>query len=105
MGDILFEVLKAVLVLVVILIGRYAVPYLKTRLADSQYAWVVKWVEVAVNATEQTVFGDKRGAERKAIVTQFIKEMLTDKNIALSDYQIEQLIEAAVHTMNSGKEE
>lgn len=46
------------------------------------------------------------GKEKKAIVTQFLKEILQEKNIALSDKQIEILIEAAVKQMkiqeNSG---
>ena len=39
------------------------------------------------------------GKEKKAIVTQFLKEILQEKNIALSDKQIEILIEAAVKQM------
>ncbi len=37
--------------------------------------------------------------KRKAIVTQFLKELFQEKNIALSDTQIEILIEAAVKQM------
>lgn len=105
MNDILFEVLKAILVLVVILIGRYAVPYIKARLEDSKYDWIAKWVELAVKAAEQTVFGIRTGAEKKAIVTEFIKSMLIKKNISISDGQLDILIESAVYAMNSKKEE
>lgn len=103
MNDILFEVLKAVLILAVILLTRYAVPWMKQTVENTRYSWVVRWVAVAVCSAEQTILGDKCGEEKKAIVTQFIKNLLIKKNIALSDAQIDNLIEAAVHTLNGGK--
>ena len=103
MNDILFEILKAVLILAVILLMRYAVPWMKQVVEDTKYAWAVNWVGTAVRSAEQTIFGDKRGEEKKAIVTQFIKEQLIKKNITMSDKQLENLIEAAVFTMNGGR--
>lgn len=99
MHDILFEILKAVVVLVIILVSRYGIPYLKQLAENKNQEWIVKWVEIAVKATEQTVFGDKKGVERKAIVTKFIKKLLLQKNISLSDAQLDNLIEAAVFAM------
>ncbi len=103
MSGILFEILKAVVVLAVILVGRYGIPYLKQLAENSKYDWVVKWVEIAVKSAEQTVFGDKKGAERKAIVTAFIKKLLLQKNISLSDAQLDNIIEAAVYAMKGGE--
>lgn len=99
MNEILYEILKASIVLVLILLTRYAVPYLKQMVENSKYEWVVKWAEIAVKSAEQTVFGDKKGPERKAIVTQFIKKMLLQKNISISDEQLNNIIEAAVFAM------
>lgn len=101
MNDILYEILKSVIVLVLILITRYAVPYLRQKIENSKYDWVLKWVDIAVKSTEQTIFGDKKGAERKAIVTKFIKEMLLQKNVSLSDEQLDNIIEAAVFAMKN----
>ena len=96
MNDILFEILKAVLVLAVILVTRYAVPWAKQILEDAKLSWIITWVNIAVKSAEQTVLGNKQGAERKAVVTQFIKELLIKKNITLTDKQIDALIEATV---------
>ena len=101
MNDILYEILKSVVVLVLILITRYAIPYLKQKAENSKYDWVVKWVDIAVKSTEQTIFGDKMGPERKAIVTRFIKKLLLQKNIALSDEQLDNIIESAVFAMKN----
>lgn len=102
MNEILFEVLKAVLVLVIILIGRYAIPYIRLQLENTKYAWVLKWVDLAVKSAEQTITGERTGPEKKAIVTEFIKNMLIKKNIAMSEDQVDTLIEAAVFAMKNG---
>ena len=99
MNEILYEILRASVVLVLILLTRYAVPYLKQVAENSKYDLVVKWAEVAVKSAEQTVFGDKKGPERKAIVTAFIKKLLLQKDISISDEQLENIIEAAVFAM------
>jgi len=103
MNDVLFEVLKAVIVLAVVLIVRYAVPYAKEAVEKSKYSWLITWVDIAVRAAEQTVFGEATGAEKKAIVTEFIKELLISKNLSVSDEQLDKLIEATVFEMNGGK--
>lgn len=59
---------------------------------------VAQWAYKAVLMAQQTMKATD-GKEKKAIVTQFLKELLQEKNIALSDTQIEILIEAAVKQM------
>ena len=101
MNNILFEVLKAVVILVVILLTRYAVPYLKLILENSKHEWIVKWVDVAVKSAEQTI--KESGEDKKDIVTKFIKSQLIQKNISISDEQLDNLIESAVYAMNENK--
>ena len=103
MNDILFEIVKAIFILFLILVTRYTVPYMKQSLENSKYEWIIQWAEIAVRASEQTVFGDKKGAERKAIATKFIKDMLIKKNISISDEQISNIIESAVYAMNKNQ--
>ncbi|MDE7431022.1 MAG: phage holin family protein, partial [Lachnospiraceae bacterium] len=45
------------------------------------------------------------GIEKKAYVTEFLKEILIAKNIALSDEQLDVLIEAAVKQMKIAEKE
>ena len=101
MNSILFEILKAVVILAVILLTRYAVPYLKQILENSKHEWVVKWVDVAVKSAEQTIKDGEK--DKKTIVTEFIKSQLIKKNISISDEQLDNLIESAVFAMNGGK--
>ena len=101
MNSILFEILKAVVILAVILLTRYAVPYLKQILENSKHEWLVKWVDVAVKSAEQTIKDGEK--DKKTIVTEFIKSQLIKKNISISDDQLDNLIESAVFAMNGGK--
>lgn len=99
MNDVLFEILKAVTVLVIVLLTRYAVPWIKLQVENTKYAWIIQCTELAVRSAEQTILGNKTGSEKKAIVTKFLKEQLQQKNISISDEQLNTLIEAAVYEL------
>ena len=95
MSDICFEGLKILVMVAVLVLTRYVLPWVKSK-ADSEK--VAQWAYKAVLMAQQTVKATD-GEAKKAIVTQFLKELLQEKNIALSDTQIEILIEAAVKQM------
>lgn len=99
MNEVLFEVLKAVVLLALVLIVRYAVPWMKLQVEGTKYDWLIQWAEIAVRSAEQTILGSKTGAEKKAIVTKFLKEQLQAKNISISDDQLNNLIESAVYEL------
>lgn len=98
MDDIVFEVLKLVVMVAIVVLTRYVVPWVKERIDTEKMSVVADWAKKAVLYAQQTMQSDS-GAERKAIVTEFLKEMLAAKNISISDEQIDILIEAAVKEM------
>lgn len=98
MSDIIFEVLKLAVMIAALVIVRYVVPWIRTKIDNETLSLVTAWVAKAVRSTQQ-VMDSGSGAEKKAIVTEFLKEVLTAKNISLSDSQLETLIEAAVRQM------
>ena len=103
MNEVLFEILKAAVVLAVVILVRYAAPYLRMKVEETQYAWIIKWAEIAVKSAEQTITGDGSNKEKKAIVTKLLKSMLIKKNISISDEQLDSLVEAAVYAMKQSK--
>lgn len=101
MNDLLLDLIKAIIVVVIVLVTRYFVPWLKEKVEASKYAWVVKWAQTAVDAMQQT--GDNiSGAEKKAKVVELLKGLLIKKNIAISDEELNAIIEAAVWAMKQG---
>ena len=98
MNDIIFEVCKVVVMIAVLVITRYLVPWLKEKIGADRMAQIEKWTKYAVEMAQQ-VHWSQPGKDRKAIVTEFLREILTAKNISISDEQLNVLIEAAVKEM------
>ena len=99
MNDIVFEVIKSVIGIAVMVLVRYAVPYMKAQVKSSDLAWLYDWAVYSVNAAEQTVTESGKGAYKKAIVKDFLVNLAKESNLSITDAQIENLIEAAVYTM------
>ena len=97
MSDICFEGLKILVMVAVLVLTRYVLPWVKSKVNSEKLNLVAQWAYKAVLMVQQTM-KTTDGKEKKAIVTRFLKEIL-QKNITLSDAQIEILIEAAVKQM------
>lgn len=102
MREITLEALKLLIMVTVLVLTRFVVPWLKTKTENETMQAVLDWTVQAVLAAEQA-HQAQTGAERKYIVTEFIKSILIQKNISLSDEELNTLIEAAVMQMNANK--
>lgn len=102
MRDIIMELLKLTIMITTLVITRYVVPWIKAKTQSDTMSVLIDWTMQAVLAAEQCHQAGS-GAERKAIVTRFIRQILEQKNIALSDEEIDVMIEAAVKQMNEAK--
>lgn len=112
MDQMIVEVVKllimAAVVAVAYLIRRDLIPLIQSKMSAEQFKEAQKYAEMFVYMAQQ-VFHDKTGAERKAIVTKALKEVLIASNISMTDQFIDDMIEAAVKGMkiaeNAGKQE
>lgn len=99
-------VIKAILILVIVVISvlgkKYFIPWISTAVNNSKYKWIADMASIAVKAAEQTMT-DKLGADRKAVVVKFLKQLLLAKKISISDEELDSIIEAAVYAMNLAK--
>ena len=102
MREITLEALKLLIMVTVLVLTRFVVPWLKAKTQNETMQAVLDWTMQAVLAAEQA-HQAQTGAERKYIVTEFIKRILIQKNISLSDEELNTLIEAAVMQMNANK--
>jgi LL-H family phage holin len=98
MDNMIFTIINFVLVVSIMIITKYIVPLIKEKLGVEKLAVAEKWAKYAVLTAQQTL-QSSTGVEKKAYVTEFLKELLTAKNISLTDEQINILIESAVKTM------
>lgn len=98
MDDILFQALKLLIMVLGVFVARYVIPCVKRMIDTEKMETVTQWVEQAVLYAQQ-VHQSASGPEKKAIVTKFLWEILTAKNISISEEQLDVLIEAAVKSM------
>ena len=82
---------------------KHVIPFIETKLKESQYSWAADIISNAVRAYEQTITGSKRGEEKFEFVMEFVNRELSKLGIKLSEQQITILIEAAVQAMNAEK--
>ena len=99
MNEIIFEIVRAVLVICIMVLVRYAVPFLKSKINGTELEWIYNWVVKAVKAAEQTNLGEHNGSYKKAIVKEFLQNVAKEKNLSITDAQLENLIESAVYAM------
>ncbi len=97
MNEIIYEIIRALLVISIMVVVRYAVPYLKSKIKNTELEWIYAWAVKAVKAAEQTRTG--KGIIKKATVKDFLLNVIEQNNISLTDEQLENLIESAVYAM------
>lgn len=97
-NDMVLRILEFVILVIVGLVARYLIPYLKTKVTTTQQTEILEIVNIAVKAAEQTLNG---GKVKKADVVSFVSKYLDERGIKISEEQLDKLIEAAVFAMNN----
>ena len=104
MDYIIFEIIKLVLILAILVFCRCFLPLAKEMVGEIRYRQIEREVSKLVYAVQERYGDSKDGAARRAIVTEKIKEFLVMNNISLTDDQIRELNDAAVKTMKIAME-
>ena len=109
MDQTLFEIIRIIVYALVsilgILITRQVIPYLKGLSLSEEQKVILTVINEAVHAMEQLIKASGQGNVKKAHVVRFVQQYLYDRNIMISEDEIDKLIEAAVYAMNSAKKE
>ena len=87
MNEMIFEVLRLVVLLAVFAATCYLIPWIRGKIGQDRLDEITKWVNAAVLMAQQ-VYDARTGAD-----------ILIAKNISISDEQLDILIEAAVKGM------
>ena len=100
MNDVTFNILKIVVSVSAALISAFVIPLLKVKIAEIKDRRLLEMVEIAVKAAEQTIKGSGTGHLKKDEVITFVTKWLLSQGIVITEEQLDQLIEAAVFSMN-----
>ena len=98
-GEAFVKIMTAVIGLIGAIITYVVVPYVKSKTTEKQRDNAKFWVQVAVSAAEQIYNEKGQGKIKKQYVVNFLNE----KGIAITDEQLDALIEAAVYEVNKSK--
>ena len=110
MNNLVFNVLSAIVVAIAGIVAKSLLPYIKmkknealAKLRATNFGFAADIIESVVRAVEQTVSDEYHGDDKKHIAIERIKTLLEQNGIAITDEQMESLIESAVQAMNEGK--
>ena len=109
MNEITFEIVKIAVIAVVSIIGilitKVAVPYFKVLTLTAEQDLIFTEIMKACKAAEQTIKESKQGKAKRAQVIAYITHWLNKKNIAITEEQVSNILEACVYDINNPKEE
>lgn len=100
MSEIMAEITQAVIIICAVILVKYLVPWIKSRIEATQYARVVDMVGDAVKAAEQSLQGAGRGREKKQTVVKFISRFVEFHGFRVDETEIDRLIESAVYAIH-----
>ena len=102
-----FEIVKLivylVLVVAVLVVTGFVLPYIKTTIGVEKYNLIIKYIEQTVNSAEQIFGGEGTGEQKKAYVIYMMQNILDKVGYKLTEDQLNMLIESAVKAMNDAK--
>ena len=99
MNDIVFEVLKCAVIVCIMVLCRHVIPWVKAQMDATQYSFLMELARTAVLFAEQTIPGSGNGKLKKAVVRDYLEDLLARKKIHITEEQLDALIEAAVNQM------
>lgn len=94
----LTAVFTAIITVLSAIFTSYIIPYIKSKLIDSQESQVAFWVDIAVQAAEQIwLTSEESGEEKYAYVVDF----LTSQGFEFDEVEIKALIESSVYNLKN----
>lgn len=95
MNDIIFQLATLVVSVAAAAVARYVIPWIQSNINAHTLAEIQYWVEASVFCAQQ-LFDKTDGQKKKEAVEMFLREVLEQKEIHITESQLDTLIEAAV---------
>lgn len=84
--------IRALITIAMFLITTFLIPWIKTKVSNEKLSNALKWTKVAVEAAEMIYHGVGLGDMKK----QYVLEFLESHGYTFDDYELNNLVEAAV---------
>ncbi len=96
--QILYDILYVAILVVLGIISRYLIPFIKEKLGTERFAQLENEIRILVRYAQQ-VYEGKTGEEKLYIVENEIKKWLDEKGFTVPNEQVRQVIESCVKSM------
>lgn len=104
MDQVTNELVKIVFLLAAVILGRYAIPLVKSKLRISDLKLVFEWALTFVKSAEAIYSGEGKGKDKLAQVTVWMNSKLKELGIYMGDDDVRAMIEQAVNIMHQESE-
>ena len=98
MTEILFEIVKIIVMIIAAVTGCYVIPWIRQTAADRKLDTAYYWVQQAVLCAQQLLSGQP-GEDKKEYVLNVLNGILAQHGITMNGEQLDILIEAAVREL------
>lgn len=95
MSDNMFKFIMTLVPVFGAIVTYFVIPYIKSKVSQTQMEEIIKWVTKAVEAAEVLFDAPKSGEEKREYVIKFIDKMFNSKKEVITEEQIRILLEAA----------
>nr|DAN13823.1 MAG TPA: holin [Caudoviricetes sp.] len=95
MSDNMFKFIMTLVPVFGAIVTYFVIPYIKSKVSQTQMEEIIKWVTKAVEAAEVLFDVPKSGEEKREYVIKFIDKMFNSKKEVITEEQIRILLEAA----------
>lgn len=96
--EIMTELTKAIISVVLILITAYVIPWLKNNVGDDKYAALVEFAEIVVRSAEK-IYTPEEWAQKKAYAVNMLEKKAKEVGLNLNEKEINAIIEGAVQAV------
>lgn len=105
MSEVLFTLIKALLMVLGVILTTYVVPLIKEKTSSAQFELVMKYAKILVESVEQLKSSGQLSpsVDKKLYVSEKLTKWLNEKGIKITESQMNDLIESSVMELNKTK--
>lgn len=97
-SDMITEITRAIVSVILILISAYVIPWLKNKVGEDKYATIIEYAEIVVRSAEK-MYTVEEWAQKKAYAVNMLSNKAKELGIDINEKEINAIIEGAVQAV------
>jgi uncharacterized protein YpuA (DUF1002 family) len=97
-AEIISEITRSVLMVALILISAYFIPWLKNYIGEDKYETIIEFAEIVVRSAEK-MYTVEEWAQKKAYAVNMVSNKAKQMGVDINEKEINAIIEGAVQAV------